>query len=170
MNQETYQCIIDELSRYTGSYHYWNTNNLEADFATEQSWFAASAKDIAERVRKAVASDPCQWFWYDMNGEEIHLGDMYHDHEGHENRALGFNIKGIENRKTFHIDCAEMCRKIETEEEPDTQSRIDANAELYALDYCRKYGLVSTNENETTGVLKTRHLLERQRRLFMGRD
>lgn len=47
----------------------------------------------------------------------------------------------------------------------DTQEKIDADAELYAMDYCRKYGLVSTNENETAGVLKSRHLLKRQRKL-----
>lgn len=71
---ETYEMIIKEIEDYdtVGEYidHY---SCIRKDRDT--NYFTDAVIHICERVRKAVAGSPREWFVKDANDNELHIGD-----------------------------------------------------------------------------------------------
>lgn len=126
---------------------------------------SAYALDIAQRVRDTVGGDPSQWYILDADGNQVHIGD---DVRNDYNNV--FTVRYFKLLSESFVVCYDgddnwdfphSVHKVIS----DTQEQIDADAEISAMAYCLKYGLESVDEGETTSILKTRHILERQRKL-----
>lgn len=165
--EETYEQIVEEIKLIDDgewSYaRYFSKHGLDGDAYSYQ--VTPFALDLIERVRDAVGGDPSQWYILDADGNQVHIGD---DVRNDYNNV--FTVRYFKLLSESFVVCYDgddnwdfphSVHKVIS----DTQEQIDADAELSAMAYCLKYELESTDEGETTSILKTRHILERQRRL-----
>lgn len=139
---ETYEMIIKEIEDYdtVGEYidHY---SCIRKDRDT--SYFTDAVIHICERVRKAVAGNPYEWFVKDANDNELHIGDKVIINGDHvdEITTLGEEYVSTDSEGFYDQD---QCEKYE----PDTLE--DALTDL-------KNALLNTEGND---LKNARHIAQ----------